>query len=210
MSALPEPRLAARCAPAPALVAAQAAMTSGCRFLVDRGQAAGAAGGAQRAVAGGRVAMRRAGNCLKELDRLLSILLDECARAGGMTAGRHRVFERSHDTARKLRRIDMLNGGRAADTVRLRAIARLRDLACDGHLPGYIAFGPHDLAVATAGLAGVGAGMQITDQALGAIARFYLNIARRLLGYYRVSAAQLDFSTDQAHTAKAIVACDGI
>ena len=85
MSALPEPRLAARCAPAPALVAAQAAMTSGCRFLVDRGQAAGAAGGAQRAVAGGRVAMRRAGNCLKELDRLLSILLDECARAGGMT-----------------------------------------------------------------------------------------------------------------------------
>lgn len=201
----------------PAFIAAQDAMTRGCEFLIRRGRAGHKSADRPRIHA--KVALRRVGNCLKELDRLLSLLLDECVGVGGMAAAKRRAFERSHDTSRKLRRVDRLNGCFTPDTIRLRAIGRIREVACNDQVLAHVPWASHDMAVATAGQPGRNADdrdkdslrlWEVSDEALGAIAGFYLSIAKRVLGYYGVAGVQLDFSTDRAQTIRAIVACDGI
>lgn len=201
----------------PAFIAAQDAMTRGCEFLIRRGRAGHMVSGLPCIHA--KVALRRVGNCLKELDRLLSLLLDECVGVGGMIAAKRRAFERSHDTSRKLRRVDRLNGCFTPDTIRLRAIGRIREVACNDQVLAHVPWASHDMAVATAGHLGRNADdrgddsvrpWEVTDEALGAIAGFYLSIAKRVLGYYGVAGVQLDFSTDRAQNICAIVACDGI
>jgi len=201
----------------PAWVPAHAALASGCGFLMAR--AAAPVVFTSKPL----IALRRAGNCLNELDRLLTILLDEGARAVGMRGKEHTAFERSRDTPRKLRRFDGLCGLTFADTQRLTAIARIRRIAC-GDLCGIPrAMLARDLATATGAMAAEPDGpLQLSEQALADIAGFYLEIGERLarqLVYAQGAkrhfggvnrAMRLDFSTDKPHLTLANVACDGI
>lgn len=165
-----------------ALLEAHAVMAAGCRFLISRNLRAAA--GAHLTQPYPKIRLRMAGNGLKELDRFLSILIDECGRIGGLTPDARADFTSGAEMPRKLCRLDSLGGRFSRDMPRLRAIGRVR-LAASGEQP--IAFGARldcDLAVASAGSAsrqGVrGSNLEISDQALAAIAEFYLSIADRL------------------------------
>ena len=201
----------------PAWGAAYDALVGGCGFLMGRARNTSPVPTTKPLVA-----LRRAGNCLNELDRLLTILLDEGARLQGLPPRERTAFERSHDTPRKLRRLDALTGMAGTETQRLQAIARLRRIA-SGDLCGIPrAMLARDLASATGGLIGLveagDTGLFLSDATLAIIARFYLGIAERLAlgqGCGGVAgrthpANLLDFSTDKPHLKLANVACDGI
>jgi hypothetical protein len=123
-------------------------MVRGCRFLIDRAaRDATVMPGCERTA---RVALRLAGNCLKELDRFLAILIDEHARLQRRrraTAPQRRVTP----IARKLSRIKAMESRFPVDVLRLRAIGRVRAFAT-GHSP--VSPGTrlaHDLAIAARG-----------------------------------------------------------
>lgn len=176
-----------------ALDTAHAAMAAGCRFLIARGMIARAEPGIRA-----NIRLRRVGNCLNELDRFLSVLIAECVRAAGLVpdgpADGADDVPRRLDTARRLRRIEAHCGYFSAATTRLRAIARIREMACgDGLLrPG--AWLERDMAVATAGaefmLEHPTKAPEISDQALAAIAEFYVSIADRLHVFFAAAAAE--------------------
>jgi hypothetical protein len=153
--------------------------------------------------------LRRAGNCLKELDRFLTLLLDACARAQAMPPADLSAFERWTNTAGKLRRIS----GSGTETQRLQAIDRLRRTACGDMCGRPRALLIKDLAIATCGAAhpmtGREAAESLTNEALAAIAEFYLGIGHKLLLDTVDSAIALDFSNIKAHLGVANVACDG-
>ena len=152
------------------------------------------------------IRLRRAGNCLKELDRFLTLLLDACARAGGMAARDLPSFERWTNTAGKLRRIS----GSSAETQRLQAIDRLRRTACGDERGRPPAMLIKDLAIATSGAtSGEKPAESLTNAALAAIAEFYLGIGNKLLLQSIESPPALDFSKAKAHLGVANVACDG-
>jgi hypothetical protein len=168
-----------------ALQRAHAAMAAGCGYLVARASRASVAAQIMP-----NVRLRRSGNCLNELDRFLSVLIAECARAAGIVelgipADGADDMPRRMDTARRLRRIEAHCGGISSVTTRLRAIARIRDLACGDGLQRPGAWLERDMAVATAGRVAVVAHPtntpEISDQALGVMADFYMSIADRLL-----------------------------
>jgi hypothetical protein len=172
-----------------ALYAAHAAMAAGCRFLIARADAGLADGIAIRP----NVGLRRAGNCLNELDRFLSVLIAECARFAGIAdagiaepaiGAADQDFPRRLDNARRLRRIEAHCGYDSRASTRLRAIGRIRLLAIGDGLQRPGAWLERDLAVATAGAATIVAHPaqcpQIADQALAAIAEFYWGLADRM------------------------------
>ncbi|WP_231730379.1 hypothetical protein [Novosphingobium sp. Fuku2-ISO-50] len=177
-----------------ALDTAHAAMAAGCRFLIVRGLTVQGPESAIRP----NIRLRRVGNCLNELDRFLSVLITECVRAAGLApdgpADGADDFPRRLDTARRLRRIEAHCGYFSAATTRLRAIGRIREMACgDGLLrPG--AWLERDMAVATAGAEFVPGqptkAPEISDQALAAIAEFYVSIADRLHVFFAATAAE--------------------
>lgn len=163
-----------------ALAAAYDDMAAGCRFLIARGLDASG-----RNVPPG-IAMRRAANCLKELDRFLVVMIDACVAPDSAPHGNRAVYVREGDAAARLCRIRMLHGAFARDIARLRAIGRIRGLAL-GDAPAEVASRPmRDLALATMGhdLAdqAPGAPFALGDRALGAIAAYYLSLADRLRG----------------------------
>lgn len=82
----------------------------------------------------GRYRARVVGNGLRELDRFLSILLDESATAAGWDAGELRMLARLRNTSAKLSSVRASLGLEASDEPRLRALGRCRDLLfhCDG------------------------------------------------------------------------------
>jgi len=153
--------------------------------------------------------LRRAGNCLKELDRFLTLLLDARARTDGMAARDLPAFERWTNTAGKLRRIS----GSGTETQRLQAIDRLRRTACGDMCGRPRALLIKDLAIATSGAAHPFPGHEpaesLTNAALAAIAEFYLEIGNHLLLDCNNSRPALDFSKTKAHLGVANVACDG-
>jgi len=153
--------------------------------------------------------LRRAGNCLKELDRFLTLLLDARARTDGMAARDLPAFERWTNTAGKLRRIS----GSGTETQRLQAIDRLRRTACGDMCGRPRALLIKDLAIATSGAAHPFPGHEpaesLTNAALAAIAEFYLEIGNHLLLDCTNSRPALDFSETKAHLGVANVACDG-
>jgi len=157
-------------------------MVRGCRFLIDRAaRDAPAMRGCERTA---RVTLRLAGNCLKELDRFLAILIDEHAQSAEAPSRHGASAEGDADTARKLSRIKAVKGRFPADVLRLRAIGRVRAFAT-GHSP--VSPGTrlaHDLAIAAHGQGLVptrhGATPVISDQALAAIAEFYLSLTASL------------------------------
>ncbi len=163
----------------PEFQAAYAAMAAGCDFLIAR--ESGQPGHGARPL----VALRRAGNCLKELDRLLSILIDACLAPEDVVSDECASFSRVPDTARKLRRLDGAKGRFAVETLRLRAIARVRERACAEQVMAVASWCRRDMAVAT-----LGHGVEdspgfprISERALATIAQFYLTIADGLRDY---------------------------
>jgi len=171
-----------------ALQRAHAAMAAGCGYLVACASQASVAAHIMP-----NVRLRRSGNCLNELDRFLSVLMTESARAAGivelgMAADGADAMPRRMDTARRLRRIEAHFGESSSATTRLRAIARIRDLACGDGLQRPGAWLERDMAVATAGRVAIVAHPtttpEICDRALGIIAEFYMSIADRLLRFF--------------------------
>lgn len=154
-------------------------MESGCRFLIARGR--------HKALTGHHdhghplVRWRMAGNSLKELDRFLSILLQECAVLSGRKLKKGGIGE---DTAAGLHWIDASGHHFSTDMTRLRAIERIRKAACGEQMIGSGVRLERDFAVATAGLPAAGRARvrppEISDQAIAAIAEFYLALADRL------------------------------
>jgi hypothetical protein len=168
--------------PSDSFAAAHAAMVAGCRFLIARGQGPHGVPAIRQPHRG--VAMRRAGNCLRELDRMLSVMVD----AGGWVDSGLRktpgVYAREGDAAHTIFRITDLRAHFASDMPRLRAIGRIRAMAT-GDMAVEAASRPAvDLAAATLGRASCGhvspTALVIGDAALATIAEFYWVLADRL------------------------------
>lgn len=160
--------------------AAYAALRAGCAYLIARG--ADGAGYTPPPVIG----IRRACNCLKELDRFLVVIIDAAAAACGAPHGDRVIYVREGDAAGRLARNPALRAFFARDLARLRAIGRIRSLAL-GDAPAEVGCRPvADLALATMGhdLADQarGAPFALGDRTLAAIAVFYLDLAERLRG----------------------------
>lgn len=158
--------------------AAYKAMVAGCRFLIARGGQQG--GPASPPV----IAVRRACNCLKELDRFLVVMIDACDAPNSAPHGARVLYVREGDAAGRLCRVKALRGAFANDVPRLRAIGRIRALTL-GDAPAEAGSRPMaDMALSTMGhdLAdqAPGAPFVINDQTLAVIAAFYLALADRL------------------------------
>lgn len=160
--------------------AAYADMRAGCRFLIARGSQD--AGYVPPPVIG----IRRACNCLKELDRFLILMLDACVAADSAPHGNRVVYVREGDAAGRLRRNKALHHAFANDLPRLRAIGRVRSLAL-GDAPAEAGCRPMaDLALATMGHdiadQADGAPFALGDRTLAVIAAYYLSLSDRLRG----------------------------
>ncbi len=158
--------------------AAYVAMHDGCRFLMARGTAP------RGYVAPPVIAIRRACNCLKELDRFLVVMIDACVAADSAPHGSRVVYVREGDAAARLCRVGALRGVFAREIPRLRAIGRIRALSL-GDAPAEAGCRPvADLALATLGddLAdqAEGAPFALGDRTLSVIAAYYLTLADRL------------------------------
>ncbi len=161
-----------------AFAAAHAAMQDGCRFLIARG-------------ADGRgylpppvIAVRRACNCLKELDRFLVVMIDACLAADSAPHGNRAVYVREGDAAARLCRNPALRRAFAPDIPRLRAIGRIRALSL-GEAPAEAGCRPMaDLALATLGHDPAdqarGAPFALGDRTLAEIATYYRALADQL------------------------------
>jgi hypothetical protein len=153
-------------------------MLAGCQMLMARG--ADHNGPAVPPV----IAVRRACNCLKELDRFLILMVDACSAAHTPPHGTRTVYVRESDAAARLSRTAALRQAFGKEAPRLRAIARIRALAT-GDAPAEAGSRPRaDLALATMGdnLADQArhAPFVLGDRALAAIATYYISLAQRL------------------------------
>ncbi len=162
-----------------ALIAAHEALSAGCHFLIARGGARPPGAGSPLAHRG--IAARRAGNCLKELDRMLIVLIEAACGEVFRGPARDGAYVRAGDAALMLDR-SALRRHFHHDTPRLRAIGRLRAMAC-GDMATHAASRPGaDLALATWGHAVHAPGtIMLGDRVLALIAEFYLALADRLL-----------------------------
>jgi hypothetical protein len=162
----------------PDVEAAYAALAAGVGFLVERGTRS------PSPVSNPRVALRRGGNCLKELDRFLALLIDACVPSAAVAA--LASLSRGGDVAGWLG-----CNGFASAMPRLRAIARVRERACGDQVMGFGSWSKHDLAIATMGACGSADPYpQISNRALAAIAEFYLSIGDGLRRHHGGCAAQ--------------------
>jgi len=158
--------------------AAFAAMDAGCRFLIERSAFPGGF------VPPPVIAVRRACNCLKELDRFLVVMIDAAAAGYGAPHGNRALYVREGDAAARLCRVRPLRHAFSSDLPRLRAIGRIRALTL-GDAPAEVACRPMaDLALATRGhiLADQadGAAFALGDETLAVIAEFYRTLGDRL------------------------------
>ena len=174
-TALPAVFAGADCA---GLDAAYADMIAGCHFLIARG--------ADRDCAAlpPVIAVRRACNCLKELDRFLVLMIDASNAGHAAPHGTRTVYVREGDAALRLGRTAVLRRAFALDAPRLRAIGRIRALAT-GDAPAEAGSRPRaDLALATMGDDPADqarhAPFVLGDRVLAAIAAYYLSLAERL------------------------------
>jgi hypothetical protein len=163
-----------------AFAAAHAAMQAGCAYLIARG------GEGAGYVPPPVIGIRRACNCLKELDRFLVVMIDALAAGHGAPHGDRAVYVREGDAAGRLGRNPALRRRFAPDLARLRAIGRIRALAL-GDTPAEAGCRPMaDLALATRGHdvadQAPGAPFALGDRTLAAIARFYGDLAEQLRG----------------------------
>lgn len=116
----------------PLIAVAHATLAAGCAFFEGRAgeQPVSDRGWAQIAHA------RMIGNRLRELDRFLSVLIEEVASDIGHRDHDRRMFARLRNTARKLRLVEDMVGTASGADARLRAIGRVA--ACLHHCTGRI------------------------------------------------------------------------
>jgi len=170
------------------------------------------------------------GNGLRELDRFLSVLIDEVAEATGIEDAALATLRTRRNTANKLRTLHAALGRTSPDHRRLLALGRSRD--CFFYCGGLVRRGdsragssmttgwPRRSTALKAGLMTfpLGSRLQLDRADLDDICRFYDRIADELLTHTRVVAVRNDalpsksvaFSRDRAHISLAIVACDGL
>jgi len=158
---------------------------------------------------------RLLGNRLRELDRFLSILLDEIALWLDRPGHDPRAFARWHNVPRKLRHVAAMLGEVSADEARLGAIGRAR--ACLHHCGGKI----HDARLSGDLLLAQGTAintavppaspdmLRLSPEALRAIAEFYRTLGDKMVAQ-ALGRSTLDFSASFPHMEGANVACDGI
>lgn len=175
-----------------ALGRAHATLIAGCAFLLRTVEA--------RTASPMEIYARLQGNRLRELDRFLSILLDETARAVSGPGHDALGFARLRNTPNKLRLIATMRPGDGTGAMtgidgRLRAIGRIS--ACLNHCSGVVyAPGVHGDVLLAGGRVGEVAGgfavlprslslvsdrLQLTPDTLDAISIFYREIGDRLL-----------------------------
>jgi hypothetical protein len=172
-----------------ALQQAQDNLREGCQFLIRDGQAHAAATRPSPSYPPA-FNQRRAGNALRELDRMLAIMLEACAWVLGASAHQLDVWDHWQDTSGKLRRIEAITRQSSHGTRRLHAIARLRR-----HYAAESKGLPQATLMRDWACALDGAGRTVPDthapwgqlaEGLGVIAGFYLGLserlARRILG----------------------------
>ncbi|CAN5343911.1 hypothetical protein BH10PSE13_BH10PSE13_19020 [soil metagenome] len=170
-----------------ALGRAHATLAAGCAFLLRTVEA--------RTASPADVYARLQGNRLRELDRFLSILLDETARALKGTGHDAPGFGRMRNTPNKLQLVTTMQragtGAMARIDVRLRAIGRIS--ACLNHCSGVVrAPGMHrDVLLAgghlgealavSRGFSPASDRLRLTPETLDAISSFYRGIGDQLL-----------------------------
>jgi|GEM_PF-909619 len=183
-AAAPEAVSAPRAGDRQALARAHATLAVGCAFIVRHAQ--------HRAQPGkglpGSSHSRMVGNRLRELDRFLSVLIDETALCLGSLSHEPRSFARLRNTPNKLRLIEAMIGVEGEDDVRLRAIGRIG--ACLLHCSGSIHAEPslrRDILLADGDTAGLSfltdaaCRLRLAPRTLVSICQFYGSIGNRLL-----------------------------
>lgn len=170
------------------------------------------------------------GNGLRELDRFLSVLIDEVAAATDIDDDALAMLRTRRNTANKLRMLNVTLGRDSPDHRRLRALGRSRDCffycgglvrRADSRAESFMTTGwPNRSVEAGSALMKLPLGRRLTlDHAdIADICRFYDRLADELLAASRpfsnkVSPPPLKsvaFSREYAHISLAIVACDGL
>lgn len=159
--------------------------------------------------------IRTAGNRLRELDRFLSILIDEAALFLGGPDHDGPSFARLRNTPNKLRLLEAMMGLASEEHGRLRAIGRIG--ACLHHCSGRIhrrslhqdillAQGETDISFLPTGR---DEALRLAPQTLISICAFYGMIGDRLSAEVLRRTSDLDFRELRVHLARANVACDG-
>lgn len=151
--------------PHPALQTAHTTLLNGCRFLIARAMAPDRDAPDLQTFA--KIALRMAGNHLKELDRFLAHMVDQCETPA--TQASHRRLMNRHRP-------------------RLRAIQRVRIAACFGPIDVFAKLQTgrplaRDLAMASAGASMRGRDAEtagLGDHVLAEIARFYITLADQI------------------------------
>jgi hypothetical protein len=170
------------------------------------------------------------GNHLRELDRFLSVLIDEVAAATDIDAGALAQLRTRRNTANKLRTLHAALGRGSPDHPRLLALGRSRD--CLFYCGGMVRRADHRAGSSmTTGwpshsatshrllkTSPVGSRLSIDRVDIDDICRFYDRIADELLAVSRTCRDRarseprksVAFLRQYAHNSLAIVACDGL
>ncbi len=161
---------------------------------------------------------RMIGNRLRELDRFLSVLIEDVAAGSGPPGHDRKHFARLRNTPMKLRVVEEMFATGVDDDARLRAIGRIA--ACLHHCKGEVhtASIHDDVLIARGGENGPATprknSLSVDPQTLRAICSFYRGIGDRLLtlahNHERLRVPHLDFPAQSVHIPEANVACDGI
>lgn len=158
------------------LIAAHRTLVRGSAFLAHSLRARACENGEGGGTIAGPGGAKVVGNGLRELDRFLSLMIDEAACIVAPAGFDKAAFARRRNVADKIRRFHILAGIDPADDARLRAIGRVRD--CLHHCRGIVHdAGLHDdLRIAGGGVAErptADARLAVSFDALSRICGFY-------------------------------------
>ncbi|MGF7146451.1 hypothetical protein FHS96_000060 [Sphingomonas zeicaulis] len=193
---------------------AHAALAAGCAFVA--GEAPHPMSAASPLAELARIRVQ--GNHLRELDRLLSVLIDAVASLNPGIAGERRRLVRMRNTAHKLASVEPAPAIKA-ETQRLHAIGRIS--ACLHHCGGVVHTTSlyRDVRIAEGGalpmLLPVGAAkdfprLLLSSRAIGMISVLYREIGDRLIVGIGGAATDVDFRHAAAYIERATVAGDEI
>jgi hypothetical protein len=190
---------------------AHATLVAGCGFLSRHAPEAAVSGSPWAH----KVHDRVTANHLRELDRFLSVLLEEIARTIGGPEHDADRFERANSTARMLRIVERITGTPSDAHLRLRAIGRIAQRLRRDQRPAKAHLLASDMLLASGGAPSgtggqAGGGLRLSREAVQSISIFYRDLGDRLMEEARLFPVNIDFSADDTYLCQANVACDGI